>query len=516
MRKWLIGMVMILSLLLISLSAQAQTFVLDKLMATVEIPDTYIAFTPDTVSAAADWLSERGVSSEDTVNDMIKRGVLLQAWDQDDTARRFELTATQDETKQMIYDVNEQTEDYRRSYRTGFYPKNLYTSEGYTFSSSNWKNTDSGRFLILEYVLDKFGEVDHRGLMRRTIRNGYEITLDMQVYGRRAEAKDNTALNKIWDTFTFVEILPLPAAAQAQINITSKPPQETNVADFVITGTAAAGVKLTAVVMGLNYPDPLLSEVEVGSDGKISLPISIPREGVFMVTVTANLNGESVAELAYPVTYQRTLLAVNVLSDVPETVSSDSLTIQGTAEPKAEIQVFVNDEKMEIKEVSTDGRFTVEIDTKNEGTYEVVLAFSKKGLADRRFTFTFSRSWSTEDMVARVKSDSVSPSYSALTKNVERYDGRTINYKAYLVEVTQSGDDWIYKMALNKSGDSYSNFILVVASEQPAYDIGTRLMMYGTSVGMSLPADEAQADSGQTVAGGSYPCFDLLLLTTIE
>ncbi|MFH1513502.1 MAG: hypothetical protein ABIG45_09140, partial [Bacillota bacterium] len=342
MRKWMIGMALILTAIFISLTAQAQTFVLDELMATVEIPDAYIVITPDNIATYADWLSGQGLASEETVNDMLKRGVLLQCWDQEDTDRRFEITATQDEQTIMVFDVNEQVDEYRRNYRTGFSPNNEYTALGYTFSSSTWKHADNGRFLILEYILRKYGEIDHRGYMRRTIRNGYEITLDMQVYNRRLVSKDNTALNRIWDTFKFVEILPLPAAAKAQINITSAPPQETNTPDFNITGTAAPGAKFTAVVMGLNYPEPIVSEVEVGRDGRLSIPISIPREGVFMITVTAEYDGESVAELAYPVTYQRTLLAVNIQSGVPESVSSDTVTIQGTAEPGAEIQVFVN------------------------------------------------------------------------------------------------------------------------------------------------------------------------------
>jgi hypothetical protein len=516
MRKWLIGTALVLSLIFISLSAHAQVYVLDKLMATVDIPDTYVVITPDNIAANSEWLASQGVTSEETVNDMLLRGVLLQCWDKEVTDRRFELVATQDENTKLVFDVNEQTDDYRRSYRTSFYPNNEYTTQGYTFSTSNWKHADNGRFLILGYIMRKYGDIDHRGYMRRTIRNGYEITLDMQVYGRKPAAKDNTALNKIWDTFKFVEILPLPAAAKAQINISTPPPQETNVSDFNITGTAAEGVKFKAVVMGLNYPTPIVSEVEVGKSGKFSIPIAIPREGVFMITITAEYAGESVAELAYPVTYSRTLLAVNIQTQIPETIASDSVTIQGTAEPSAEVQVFVNDAKVDTKKVTADGKFSIVLNTQDEGTYEVVLAFSKKDLAGRRITITFSRNWTTEDMINHIKRDAVTPNYKTLVDNIARYDGRTIVFKCYLVDVTQSGEEWIYKMALNKSGSTYSNFILVVASEKPAYDIGTRLMMYGTSVGMSVPGEEGQAAEGETAAGDSYPFFDLLLLTAIE
>ncbi|HPJ01269.1 MAG TPA: hypothetical protein PKU80_00310 [Candidatus Limiplasma sp.] len=517
MRKWLIGIVLALSLIFISAAAQAQTYVLDSLMATVDIPETYVVITPDNIATYAEWLSGQGVTSEETVNDMLKRGVLLQAWDQEVTDRRFELIATQSEDTLLVFDVNEQTSDYRGTYRTSFYPDNEYTSQGYTFSTSNWKHTDSGRFLILEYIMRKYGEIDHRGYMRRTIRNGYEITFDMQVYGRKPNSKDNYALNKIWDSFEFVTVMPLPAKAQAQINIAQPPPQETNAASFTISGTAAKGVKFTTVTMGMNYSDKILNTVELTKSGSFKIPIELPREGVFLTTLEAEYNGEVVAEIIFPsTTYSRTLLAVNIDTQVPENVGSDSLTILGSAEPRAEIQVFVNDEAVDTKKVATDGRFSVEISTKDEGIYEVLLVFSKKGLADRRIPITFSRNWTAEDMISRIKADAVTPSYDTLVQDIARYDGRTIVYKSYLLEVVQSGSDWIYKMALRKSGSTYSDFILVIASEEPAYEIGSRLMMYGKSVGMSVSGDEGQSAGGEAASTESYPYFELLLLTAIE
>lgn len=85
------------------------------------------------------------------------------------------------------------------------------------------------------------GEILYRGFMRRTIRNGYEIDFDMQIYGRSTTNKDNTNLNKIWETFTFVEVLPLPPKASARILITDEPPAETNEQEFEIEGHRGRG-----------------------------------------------------------------------------------------------------------------------------------------------------------------------------------------------------------------------------------------------------------------------------------
>ncbi len=78
-----------------------------------------------------------------------------------------------------------------------------------------------------------------------------------------------------------------PAAqGQRPILITDEPPAETNEQEFEIEGTAAEGVTLTAVVMGLSYPEPIVTEATAGKNGKFSLPINLPREGVFLITIT--------------------------------------------------------------------------------------------------------------------------------------------------------------------------------------------------------------------------------------
>lgn len=516
MRKWLLGAILALAMLLLAMPAMAETHVFDDLLASVDIPDTYVTITPDNVTSYSDWLQQKGTTSEVVTNDMLARGVLLQCWSQEGDIC-FELTATQSDAIANIFDVNEQSSSVRARYRLGHYPENLYVDQGFEFSSADWKNTDNGRFLILRYIKRVNGQVDHRGLMRRTIRNGYEVTFDMQVYGRAVTNKDNTALNKIWESFKFVEVKPLPASASAKVSITEEPPKETNEASFNLAGTAAEGVKFTAVVMGLSYPDPMVSDVEVGASGNFKLPIKLPKEGVFMVTVTAEYNGEDVMELAYPVTYQRTLLTINVTSAVPEQVTTDEFSILGTSTPGATIQIFVNDEEVDHKKVTTAGKFKIDLDTKEEGNYAIVLAFSKPGLADRRLNYTFARSWSENDMVNQLKSEAISPGYSTLVDKIDGYDGRIMGYKCYVVGITQAGSDWIIKMALTKKASGYTGLILVTTSEEPSAAVDSRVMMYGRCVGMSVPSDEADTSAGNATesANDSYPCFELLLMSAL-
>ncbi|MCI5955996.1 MAG: Ig-like domain-containing protein [Clostridiales bacterium] len=496
-------------MLLICAPAVAETYVFDDLLASMEVPDSYIVLTEENLGDYAAWLESRGTSVENTQSDFKKRGVLLQAWSAEYDAC-FELRAVQNERSANIFDVNEQSTEVRGDYRTSHYPDNEY--EGYDFSTSEWKNTANGRFLVLRYIRRDNGEILYRGFMRRTIRNGYEIDFDMQIYGRATTNKDNNNLNKIWETFNFIEIKPLPPAASAKINISDAPPTESNEQSFDIKGTAAEGVKLTAVVMGLSYPEPVVTDVTVGKNGKFTLPIKLPREGVFLITITGEYQGEDVVELAYPVTYQRTLLTVNFINEPAATVTEDDVKISGTGEPGASIQVFLNGESVMTKRVTTAGKFSLTLEAKEEGPYEAILVFSKKGLADRRFTFSFNRKWTDADMMDYLSKQAVKPSYSQLIKKMEGYEGRIMGYKAYITDIGQSGDEYIVRMALARQNKQYTNFILVTTDEKPAFEVGERVMMYGTCAGMSLSTGVEGEDENEA----SYPCFELLLFASLE
>lgn len=508
MRKSVVWLLLVF-LALVCMPAIAETYVFDDLYASMEVPDTYTVLTPQTLASREAWLQSHGTTLSAATEDFEARGVLLQAWNEEGDAC-FELRARQDETTQLIFDVNEQSQQVRGQYRTSHYPDNEYP--GYDFSASEWKNTANGRFLVLRYTRREGGEVLYRGFMRRTIRNGYEIDFDMQVRGRNVTNKDNNNLNNIWETFRFIEVQPLPPAAAAKINIDEIPPEETNEQTFTLSGTAAEGAKLSAVTMGLSYPDPILNEVTVGKNGKFSMDIRLPREGVFLVTLTGEYQGEEVVEFAYPVTYQRTLLAVNFTSKPETVVTEDTVKIAGRGEPGSTIQVFVDSEQVMTKRVTTAGKFSIELDVNEEGQHEALLVFSKKGLADRRFTFNFSRKWTDGDMLKYLKQQAIAPTYAKLNSKIADYEGRIMGYRAYLTDVAQSGDDYILTMALSRKNGKYGNIILVATGEEPSFEVGQRVMMYGTCEGMSLSTGTAEDDAQEE----SYPCFELLLLASLD
>ena len=507
MKQFFIAFVIIICLF--TVPAMAQVVVFDSIMSGIEIPDTYTIVDEHSVLTLTDWLAEKELDSETVINDFIERGVLLQAWSPEGDIC-LEITATTNDSIYAVFDLNEQTSTYRGEYRRGHYPDNIYENLGYTFSSASWNTTDQGRFLVANYVFKENSSILHRGFIRRTIRNGYEITLDLQVHGRNSTTKDNNTLNSIWKTFRFVELLPLPPAASAKIQITNAPPLETNHETFKLEGTAAHGVQLAITIMGMGEKEPIIMQEAVNKTEKFSIPITLNTQGVYLISVTGTFQNEIVTELFYPLTFQRTLLTVIFSKQPKDVVTTDDTIFTGTAEKSAEIQIFVNGQQAQSKRVTGAGKFSITIPTEEEGLYEVVLIFSKRGLADRRYTYSFVREWDAEDTINYLKKQAVKPSYTNLVDKIEGYTGKTMMYNLYMLGTEESGNQFISQMAFRKNNDAYHDIVLVVSQENPNITPGEKVTMFGTCIGM------ATGNAPDNSISASYPSFDLLTFASIE
>ena len=215
-------------------------------------------------------------------------------------------------------------------------------------------------------------------------------------------------------------------------------------------------------------------------------------------------------ELAYPVTYSRTLLPVVLKNDVPDSIETDTLTIAGTSQPGASVQLFLNSEAIGTKKVTSEGKFSIDFTLKQEGVYEIGLVFSKKNLSDRRLVYTVTRKWSDADTLKQLKKEAVKPGYATLIQKISGYEGKTMGYNAYFLSAEESGGYWVARMALTKKSGNYSDIILVTCKEEPSYQEGQRITMYGTCTGMSLGSADGDGESAE-----SYPCFDLLMFAEI-
>lgn len=476
MRKFLLSLAFLM--LILTASALAETYNFPEIHASVDLPDnTYeLVLTPGNLNEHTAYLAANNMDYDATINAFEADGILLKALDTDNN-RTLVITAIRDIDAQNYFDLNNQDEDMRREFRLSHPDGSVYGVLGYSYSSAAWKNYggDTLRFLQTKYTLHQDGRQVCAGYQRRTIRNGYTITLDMQVSGRSAKDTDNTALEKVMKNFKFTEILPMPELP-IKLAISSAPPTETDSDTFTIKGTTAKKAKITATVFSLGNSGSQTFTKSADADGKFSLKITLPSQGFYSVTITSESPGAITAQRIYSVTYQRGLLPVD-LHVVPGEILSDTTTISGTTAEGARTTVSVNG-PIVADRYSTKQNFSFTLDTSKEGNYTIVLTVTKKGLETRTFSYSATRSFTDVERIEKIKSSAKKLEYANLKKDANQ--GKTVKYTGYVTEISATiANEWVVRFALTKSGESYKNIIYVIANDQPFFQVGDKVTMYG-------------------------------------
>ena len=496
------------ALLLCFAQACADTSVeLEPVSGTVTFGDKYIVLTPTTLADHQELLSSLGTTAESAAEDWENRGVLCQAWTSD---RKIcvEVTAIQDDEAKQYFDLDQQSSKVRNEYRAMHLKDTRFNNTTYDVKTATWKKQSlGGRFLILKYKAVENG-VSHWGYARKTIRNGYTITLDYKVLEDRSlREADNSALNVIANTVSFQKKAEEITGSSALVHFTSEPPSETNSDTFTVTGNCAPGTHIISVLMRMSSDTVVRLESDANKKGDFKIKVKLPEEGVWLMSLTFDVGDKTVAEHAFQTTtYSKTLLPVTLNEPIPEVIEGDELVISGVTSKLVTVQCIVSNgtSKDFTKQIKTNGsgKFTFKVPTSIEGEYNIVLAFSKKGVNDRRFTYTATRTVTDLDVRSRVKSEAIKPSYTVLKNKLSGYTGKTMTYNVFITEITQLGEEWIIRAALKNDAKGYSNFILITAKEDPGFESGSQHRMYGTCTG----ASQVQMKEGDD----GLPAFDLL------
>lgn len=467
--------------LLIAASAVAETYTFGDIRAQVEIPGDYeTVLTPYNLSANTDWIAAQGLDYDALSNTFETEGILLQAIDEE-TNRTLVITALRDVDGQTYFDLNNQDEDMRKEFRTSHTNgTSSYAVLGYTYSSAKWANYGKTnlRFLQTKYTLRQDGEMICSGYQRRTIRNGYTITLDMQVRDRAAKDADNTALEKIMKSFTFTEILPMPALP-IKLTVSSAPPSETNEDTFTIKGTTLRKATVTATVFSLGTAGGQTYTETANGSGGFSLKVTLPSQGVYSVTLTAEAEGSITAQRLYSVTYQKGMLPVEV-SVAPSDVLGDETVISGTSIDGAKIQLSISGPVTYSKTV-TGNKFNFKVDTSAEGTYQFLLSVNKKGLQERVFSYTGVRSYSDGERADKIRSTAKKMTYDNLPKTENK--GKTVVLTGYLTSSEKKINEWVVTLAMSKNANGYKEIVYLICQEEPAFAVGAEVKVYGTASG---------------------------------
>ncbi len=479
---------------------------LDSIYGKLSLSNKYTVLTVKNLPEHAEFLSGRGTTVDAAQADWAARGVVLQAWTTEADAC-LEIRLNQDEDAALYFDTDQQTASSRSAYRAAHLKGTTYANMGYSIKSAEWKKqTKGGRFLRIKYKRTVDGNT-YWGYAAKTIRNGWTLVLDYQVYGRGLKSKDETSLNKAVNTVSFTEIHPLSGSAVGVLEFTSIPPEETNTGAFTVEGTCTPEAHIIGVIMKYNSATPTRIEADATKAGKFKLKVQLPQEGIWLMTLNVEVNGSIIAEEVFnTTTYQTTLLPVNLESKIPDQFETDEFVLTGTTSKGVSVQcLVVGGAKNFEKTVRTNGtgKFTFKIPTSTQSEYSITLVFQKKNYETRRFSWTANRTLSEMDIQIQYKQEAIKPAYSTLVKNLAAYTGRVMGYKVYIKEIQKVGEEWLVYCALTKTTKgTLKNIIVVTTNEEPGLSIGSEQKMYGTCVG----SYDIQSEE-DTV---SYPCFDLL------
>ncbi len=505
MRKIILTLLVLLCLL--PAAALADSFTFPEQGASVVIPSgKYTFITPDNAAGKTDWLARNNLTADAVIKDFIDRGVLLQAWSNGGDVC-LEITAVQDAYGQQYYDVNQVSENERKNYRIGHSSDKTgeWRALGYDYESAVWKNyKKGGRFLQLEYTRTVGGQ-SYRGYARKTVRNGWHIQVDYQVYDRGLKNSDKNALEAIMTSWQFHEVTARPATSATKVIFTSTPPQETNTGKFTVAGTGSTGLKVVGVVMRMSSSDVTRFEADIDGKGKFQLPVTLPKEGLWMMTYTV-FNGEEVVEEGAfdPITFDDALLTVRMNSELPKSMvlTGNSLTISGTTMKQTTVQCIVDGRYDKSIKTNNSGEFSFTIDTSAEGVYNITLTFQKKGYNMRRFRCEAVREFTEEDRKQSIREEAKKPTYTNLVKKNANYRGVYMVYTLSIKEVSQGPSGYLTFAGMSKTKSGvYKDIVVIRTTEEPSWTAGSSARMYLKCLGLYDVSGAEGTDS--------YPYFDL-------
>ena len=489
-------------------AARAEAYDFAGVHAGITLPEGVYepVLTPANLKDHEAFIQSQGGTVAAWTADFEAKGILLQAYDSKNN-RVLVITALKDVDGQQLFDINEHPPEVRGKYRVSHAASDgAYAILGYRYDGVGWGTFGKiGRFLQLRYSYRQGGEVVRRGYQRRTIRNGYTITVDMQVFGRQLTNRDNTALNKVFNTFTFSQILPVPPLP-ISLDETSTAPVETSKGSFAMKGKTKPEASLRAVLMSFSTSATKVFEAKANKAGNYNFTVELPGEDVYVMTLTVSSPGLEDLNRSYNIRYQSGLIPVSLAVTPPAEITQDEFILSGTT-PESNVKATLTVNGTETtKNVARNGSFSFTLDTRAEGTYNIRLVLTKKGLQDRVFNFVSMRVLSPEAREGLLRQSALSPSYTELTQNPNMYDGKMLMYEGILTGKENATDNWVLRLALTKTDTGFSDVLILTADSDPGYDTGSQVRVYGQMVGMNLSTD----DQGQEE---TLPRLSLSLMT---
>lgn len=474
---------------------------LDQIYASFGLPKNFTtALTPQTLAVNEPWLTAVQKELSEVEKEFEDNHILFQGWNQENNVC-LEITAVEDTWAKEYFDIDGQTEQTQSDYKTAHLEDEIDTD--YSYDDAQWeKSKKTGGFLSLEYVHRSGNDVTHRGVAKRTIRNGYTITVDLKVFGRSIKAADRNLLNKVMETWIFTQVLPMPSeSASKAIYYTKAPPSETNSGKFTVKGVSYPEASVIGVLMSWTRDqEPILVETTANKKGEFTLDITLPNESTYGMSLTVETEADIYEELLVSsITYNKRQIPVSFTGDFAEAVKNSDLhlttneskvVLEGTSMKGAKIQLMYGGKNIK-KNVGGNQSFSFDIPTKEEGTYDITIVFGTATHSERRFNFTVERVFTPSQKRALIKEEAVKPSFNTLTEKIEGYTGRYMVYTLYPISVKKANEnEWLIEMAMDATKSGFKNIIYVVSDEEPGFTMESELRLYLECLG-SYPDSES-------------------------
>lgn len=499
--------------------------------------------TAENLESHPELLTVIGMRKDDAIADFQARGVIMQIWSP--IKKKYtclEVSVIKDEDASQYFDLMTNPDDRTNwnTYMDSFWKNEKWAEEGYKFQKPEKKRCGSYYYLLSKYSR-KSPAGNYNGYMARTVYRGYTLIFDFRAYNQSVL---DTHANQIYNLFrTFLPseaaaaaasaaaaesapgdspapaeqsgdeaVTPEQKASSASITITQAPPVETNVNTFTVQGTTIPDAQVIGVLMRLGSDVPVNFSTNSSKKGAFKLNAVIPeaQEGYWLLTLNVLVDGNVVADTYFEnINYKKTLLPVSFDTTVPESTAAGEMTVSGTTVKGVNVQCIVTSStgfSWQGRPSTTNGtgRFTFTFPMKDEGIYDIVLSFSKKGLNSERRSFTVERILTDEARRVQIRKDAKKVGYSTLSAKLGQYVKQTIKYEnVYITAMEQVGDQWMITAAVRKSGERYSDFLVYMADEEPSFSVEEQHTLYGLCTG----SHQIQSEEGSE----SLPAFDLLL-----
>ncbi len=505
MKKLVVTFMAVLLLMSFAGQAEVQSFQFDSIHASITLSENYnVIVTQDTLDTYGDFFLSVASSLEQQKTDFAQDGILLRAFDVE-SDRVLTLYAIQDDSAKQYFNINDHTNDIRAAFRLLHSKSDYYTAQGYTYTSVQWKNYPTKRWLSLAYTFKDNAGTSY-GYQRRTVYNGYTITLEMTTStGRKLKQSDETALLKAFKEFRFDETLPLPQLPVKFIEEKSAP-VETDKPSFTMKGKTAPNAKITAVIGSFATAQTQVVETVAKANGDYELEITLPQEDRYFMTLTVQAEGAITLEKQYAITYIKDILSVQITSS-PAAALQDTTVVSGITQRGATVILSVNG-RIQNGKVNTKGEFSFSIDTSQNGDYAFELSITKAGYETRIFSYRGTRTVTQQEKVERARANAKTVAYQELVKSIDLHDGKTLMYDGILLSKEELAGEWLMRFDVSAEGDS-GQLVILSSDKEPDFGQGAKVRAYGVLVGSTGSYNK----DGVVL---EYPKLQLIILEEVD